>query len=245
MPRFNDMQNIQLPGAGNFQFSAIRPDKLGATEYTLVTIVVDVTSSVAAFSRELLECVKSVIGACQNSPRADNLMVRLLAFNDSRQEIHGFVPLNKIDPAGYKPLVCSGSTALYDAVYDAVAATNAYAKTLFSQDFDVNAAIYIITDGMDNCSSLRPNAIADQVRKAMKQEYLDSLITVLVGVDTRDAGVSAHLQLFQTDAQLSQFVDIADADAGNLAKLGRFVSHSISLQSQALGSGNGAQSLSF
>jgi len=245
MPRFDNMQTIQLPGAGNFQFSAIRPETLGATEYTLVTIVVDVTSSVFNFSAELLECVKSVIAACQKSPRIDNLMVRLLLFNETRQEMHGFVPLNQIDPNGYKPLQCSGATALYDAVFDAVGATNAYAKTLFSQDFDVNAAIYIITDGMDNCSSVRPKAIADQVRKAMKQEYLESLVTVLVGVDTRDAGVSAHLQLFQNDAKLTQFIDVADADPDNLAKLGSFVSQSISMQSQALGTGAASQSLSF
>lgn len=245
MPVFNNMQSIKLPGGGNFSFSAVRPDTLGATEYTLVTIVVDVTSSVADFSKELLDTVKSVINACQRNPRADNLMVRLLLFNDSRQEVHGFVPLSQIDANAYKPLKCYGATALYDAAYDAVAATNAYAKDLFAQDFDVNAAIYIITDGMDNCSGVSPAAVADQVRKAIKQEYLESLITVLVGVDTRDAGVAAHLQLFQNEAKLTQYVDVADAAPDNLAKLGNFVSKSISMQSQSLGTGSASQSLAF
>ncbi len=245
MPRFDNMQTVTLPGAGHFQFSAIRPDTLGASEYTLVTIVVDVTASVFEFRLALQDCVTSVIAACQKSPRIDNLMVRLLHFNGTRQEVHGFVPLNQIDVSAYKPLQCSGATALYDAVFDAVGATNAYAKTLFSQDFDVNAAVYIITDGMDNCSKVRPKAIAEQVRKAMKQEYLESLVTVLVGVDTHNASVSAHLQMFQSDAKLSQFVDVADADAEHLAKLGRFVSQSISLQSQALGTGVASQTLSF
>ncbi|MDM8546446.1 vWA domain-containing protein [Candidatus Venteria ishoeyi] len=245
MPRFDNMQTIQLPGAGHFQFSAARPDTLGATEYTLVTIVVDISSSVFDFRQPLLKTIKSIIGACQKSPRADNLMVRLLLFNEQRQEVHGFVPLNQIDSAQYKTLKCNGITALYDAVYDAVGATNAYAKNLFMQDFDVNAAIYILTDGMDNSSGLHPKDIADQVAVALKQEYLESLITVLVGVDTQHAGVSGYLQLFKDEAKLGQFVDVADADADNLAKLGNFVSQSISLQSQTLGTGNAAQSLRF
>lgn len=245
MPKFNHMQTIQVPGSGNFQFSAVRPEKLGATEYTLVTIVVDITSSVYDFRKELLDTLKSVVGACHRSPRVDNIMLRLLLFNEYRHEMHGFVPLNQIDPASYKPLRCSGATALYDACYDAVGATNVYAKTLFQQDFDVNAAIYILTDGMDNCSMTSPKEVAQQVRKALQEEYLESIITVLVGVGTQDAGISAHLQLFKDDAKLTQFVDVADASPDNLAKLGAFVSKSISLQSQSLGSGGVAQSLTF
>ncbi len=51
MPKFDNMQKLTVPGGGNFQFSAIRPDNLGAAEYTLVTIVVDITASVAEFAR--------------------------------------------------------------------------------------------------------------------------------------------------------------------------------------------------
>lgn len=245
MPKFNDMQTIQVPGAGNFQFSAIRPEKLGATEYTLVTMVVDVTYSVSDFKDDLLEAVKAVVRACKQNPRVDNLMVRLLTFNDNRKEIHGFVPLNQIDPDSYKPFRCTGSTALYDAVYDAVAATNQYAKTLFAQDFDVNAAVYVITDGEDNRSTVTPKDIAAQVQSAAKQEFLESLITVLIGINTGSASASAYLQLFKDEAKLNQFVDVADASPDALAKLGAFVSRSISLQSQSLGQGNGAPSLTF
>lgn len=245
MPNFNDMQTINIPGAGQFQFSAVRPDSLGASEYTLVTIVVDVSASVDNFKQELLDAIKAVIRACQHSPRADNLLVRLLSFNGQRTELHGFVPLSDIDPDAYKPLRCSGSTALYDAAYDAISATNQYARKLFDQDFDVNAAVYIITDGMDNMSGIGPKDIASQVRKALKLEYLESLITVLVGIDTRDASISGYLQLFKDEAKLTQYVDVADADAAQLAQLGQFVSHSISLQSQSLGSGAAAQSLTF
>ncbi|MDX1333382.1 MAG: alpha/beta fold hydrolase, partial [Robiginitalea sp.] len=49
-----------------------------------------------------------------------------------------------------------GMTALYDATYASVGATLAYAKRLTDQDFDVNAAVYIVTDGMDNRSATTP-----------------------------------------------------------------------------------------
>lgn len=245
MPKFDGMQTIQTPGSGQFQFSAVRPEDLGATEYTLVTIVVDVTSSVSEFSGQLLATIQSIIAACQQNARADNLMVRLLLFNDKRQEVHGFVPLSRINPNDYQKLRCHGITALYDATFDAVTATRQYAETLFAQDLDVNAAIYVITDGMDNASKITPAKIADEVKKTLKAETLESLITVLIGVNTQDAGVSAYLTLFKDEAKLSQYVDVADAGSDNLAKLGRFVSQSISLQSQALGTGGPSQLLAF
>ncbi|OQW93500.1 MAG: hypothetical protein BWK79_10800 [Beggiatoa sp. IS2] len=245
MPKFTDMQTINVPGGGNFQFSAVRPDKLGATEYTLVTMVVDISSSVSSFKKDLLECIKAIVGACQRSPRANNLMVRLLLFNDTRQEIHGFLPLNQIDPGNYQSLRCQGSTALYDSVYDAISATNVYAKTLFDQDFDVNAAVYIITDGEDNCSTVTPAMIAKQVQDAMRDEFLESLISVLVGVNASSGGSAGYLQLFQKDAQLGQFIDIASATPDTLAKLAAFVGKSISAQSQALGTGGPSQILTF
>jgi hypothetical protein len=245
MPKFDNMQTIDVPGGGNFQFSAIRPEVLGATEYTLVTIVVDTTSSVASFSKELLKTLKSVIAACQRSPRTENLMVRLLLFNNKRHEVHGFIPLSQIDVNAYQPLKCRGITALYDAVYDAVSATNLYAQTLFAQDFDVNAAIYIITDGMDNCSGIGAKEVAEQIQRAMKQEELESLITVLIGVASRSAKVRTYLQTFKDEAKLTQFVDVANANPENLAKLGSFVSKSIGMQSQALGTGAPSQSLRF
>ncbi|EIJ43479.1 von Willebrand factor type A-like protein [Beggiatoa alba B18LD] len=245
MPKFNDMQTTTLAGGGNFQFSAIRPDKLGATEYTLVTIVVDISWSVDGFKKALLACIKSIIQGCQRSPRADNLMVRLLTFNDNRQEVHGFVPLNQIDPNSYPELQCSGSTALYDACYDAIGATNTYGKTLFDQDFGVNAAVYIITDGEDNRSTVTPKMIAKQVYDISKDEFLESMITVLVGVNTGNSTASGYLQIFQTEAGLNQFVEIDAATPDKLAKLAAFVDKSIRSQSQALGTGSASQLLTF
>ncbi|MCP5425943.1 MAG: VWA domain-containing protein [Gammaproteobacteria bacterium] len=246
MPKLNanTLQTVNI-GAGNFRFSAVRPEHLGATEYTLVTIVVDVTASVAAFKKELLEAVKTAVEGCRKSPRADNLLLRLITFNTERQEVHGFKPLNAVDSKAYKPFKPHGMTALFDATYDAVTATLRYAKMLVEQDFDVNAAIYIITDGWDNSSTVGPRHIAEEIRAAYREETVENLITVLIGVNTQDATVQKALQDFKDEAELTQYLAAGAATPQKLAKLADFVSRSISVQSQALGSGQAGQSLTF
>jgi len=252
MPRLmntDNMQLINIPGPGTFQFSAIRIDDLGATEYTLVTIVVDITSSVVSFTDELLACVKNIVEACQKNPRAENLMLRLLAFNTDLHELHGFKPLSDIDPNDYKAFRPNGMTALFDAAYSGISATLEYADRLIKQDFDVNGCVYIITDGMDNASTITPNSIADKIKAALKQEEIESLVTVLVGlIDPNDSmapDIRQALTTFQVESGLTQFADIGDATPQRLAKLAQFVSQSISSQSQALGSGAAGQQLKF
>lgn len=243
------MQVIKIPGPGTFEFSAVRIDDLGAAEYTLVTIVVDITSSVIAFTDELLMCVKNIVQACQKNPRSENLMLRLLAFNTELYEIHGFKPLTEITPNDYKPFIPAGMTALYDASYSGVSATLEYADRLIKQDFDVNGCVYIITDGMDNYSTVTPHSIADKIRGALKQEEIESLVTVLVGLidpdDPQAKDIRHALTSFQVEAELTQFVDAGDATPQRLAKLAQFVSQSISSQSQVLGTGTPSRQLRF
>ncbi len=249
MPRLNNMQTINIPGPGTFNFSAVRIDDLGATEYTLATIVTDITSSVQPFAAELLKCVGMIVDACAKSPRADNLLLRLMTFNTGLYEVHGFKPLADIDPNGYKPFKPYGMTALYDAAYSGISATLEMARRLIDQDFDVNGCVYIITDGMDNASKMTPKSIADKIGAAMAKEEIESLTTVLVGlIDTKSSyakDVRQSLTTFEVEAGLSQFVDAGDATPQRLAKLAQFVSQSISQQSRALGSGAVSQPLTF
>lgn len=242
----DDMQVVTIPGGGNFQFSAVRPENLGATEYTLVSVVIDLTGSVQGFEKDLLECLKAIIKACRKSPRAENLLIRLVTFNSKIgvNEEHGFKPLSLIDENKYNTFFVDSSTNLFDAVYESIEVTMTYSKTLMDQDFNVNGAIYILTDGEDNASRFATEAkIKKQIKNVKSQEIIESLITVLVGFNTQYC--NAALALFQKDADLTQFVDAGDATPQRLAKLAAFVSKSISSQSQALGSGSPSQPLSF
>ena len=252
MPRLMataDDQVINIPGPGNFQFSAVRIEDLGATEYTLVTIVVDISGSVIGFANELLSCIKSIVGACQKSPRAENLLIRLLTFNNEVFEIHGFKNLGDIVVDDYDELRPDNMTALFDATYDGVGATLEYAKQLVDQDFDCNGAVYIITDGMDNRSKMTPTSIKEKIDDAIRKEEIESIITILVGLhdpSTRwSRDVKDSLDTFHREANLTQFLDVGEATPQKLAKLAGFVSESVSSQSQALGTGAPSQTLNF
>jgi uncharacterized protein YegL len=248
MARFvqDDMETFNIPGAGSFQFSAVRLDPVkAASEYTLVSIVLDISGSVEDYAVALKQVVQTIIEACKKSPRAENLMVRLLTFNDQLDEIHGFKLLNQIDPADYKDFKPQGMTALYDAAYSAIGATTTLSKSLIDQEYDCNGAIYIITDGMNNHSVNTPQTIKEKVAEAKKQETIESLVTVLVGI-TPDKQISSYLESFKDEAGLNAYVDLGEATPGKLAKLAQFVSRSISSQSKSLGTGTSSnQSLVF
>jgi len=237
MPRLDKSDSQTHQVGGGFQFSAIRPEELGASEYTLVTLVVDTTASVEEFRDDLLAAVQAAVGGCRHSPRADHLLLRLLTFNTTRSEIHGFRPVSDIDPAAYAPFQPAGMTALYDAVYDAVLATNRYARLLSAQDFQVNAALYIVTDGADNSSRVGPRHIAEELRGALREEVLASLHTVLVGINTATGSVRQHLERFRVEAGLKEFLPVSEATPERLAALAAYVSRSVNVQSQLLASG--------
>lgn len=252
MPRLmaqNDTQTIAIPGAGGFQFSGVKIDDLGATEYTLATMVVDISGSVSPFRTELLECIKAVVGACKKNPRAENILFRLLLFNSNLTEVHGFLNLGDIDPDQYDELQPDGMTALFDATYDAVGATVEYGKLLVEQDFDVNGVVFVVTDGMNNRGTMTPNEIKKKVDDCLSKEELLSLLTILIGLNDPNLDwspeIKVALETFEKDANLSQFVDVGDATPENLAKLGNFVSESISSSSNALAQGVPSQTLNF
>lgn len=252
MPRLmaqNDTQTIAIPGPGNFQFSGVKIDDLGATEYTLATMVVDISGSVSPFKHELLGCIKSVVAACKLHPRADNVLFRLLLFNSTVQEVHGFLNLGDVDADQYDPLDPDGMTALFDAYYDAVGGTVEYGKLLVAQDFDVNGIVIGVTDGMNNRGTMTPNEIKKKQESALAKEEIESLNTILIGLNDPQLDwapeVQRSLSEFHVDAGITQFIDIGDATPENLAKLGNFVSESISSQSNALGTGSPSVTLNF
>lgn len=238
-----DSNSLQTTQIANFSFSGVRPEKLGSTEYTLVTLVIDKTGSVSGFNQQLLAMKQAVVQACHRSPRANYLMLRSTEFNERVDEEHGFMELTRVDPALYQAPRCSGSTALFDATRNAVMATNAYARLLSDQDFSVNALVVVVTDGDDNCSHYSRSEVATELGTGVQQEWLESLNVILVGVNA--SCYKRQLQAFKDDAGLTQYVDVGDATPEKLAQLAQFVSRSISAQSQSLGTGGASQTLVF
>lgn len=228
-----------LNAGSNYKFSATKLDDLGASEYTLVTIVLDTSYSVESYERELRECLKTVFKACDKSPRRDNLLIRVVEFNDTLREYHGFKLLGSIQESDYDNAVSiGGSTALFDACDEAIRATATYGKQLTSQDYLCNALVVVITDGENNRGQIMtPDPIKKAVLAARREENLESLLTILVGVTGDNNSLNAYLQDVKDGGGFTQYVSIGTATPGKIAKLAEFVSNSISSTSSALGTG--------
>ena len=249
MPRLmggdDGMQQHKL--AGNFTFSGKRLTALGASEYTLATIAVDETGSTVGFKDELRKMLETAVNACKKSPRSDNLLLRVVYFSSSYpngvKEVHGFKPLAEIDVSKYPDLDPGGWTPLCDAVYSAVGAMNKYGEELAEQDFDANGIGFVITDGGENSSVATMNMVKEELSTSVTGEKLESMVTVLIGINTTVDSVKRALAKFQKDAGMTQYIDAGEATPGKLAKLAQFIDQSISSQSQALGTGGPSQNI--
>jgi len=247
----NDNQETHSIGGSHFKFSAAKIDSLGASEYTLVTIVADVSGSVEPYAADIEAVLKHVVVSCRGTPghpnpRADNLMLRVVLFNNTVTEWHGFKPLPDCNEGDYKGAIDpGGGTALFDATYSAVEAMVQYGAELIKNDYQVNAALFVITDGEDNTSKTTAKMVAKAFAKAKTGEKLESLMSVLIGVNTDQTNLNTFLDFFQKESGFQQYVAIGQADAKTLAKLGGFISMSIASQSKSLASGGASKSLTF
>ncbi len=247
MPRFDNptMDTHPLPGS-TYAFSAARPTDLGASEYTLVSMAADCSSSVSGFAKDIERCVSEVVRSCGRSPRSDNLMLRFTTFNHQVREVHGYRPLIACDPGDYTGSIrASGSTALCDAAYTAVQSLCTYGAQLEGHDFDVNGIVFVITDGAENASRAKPGQVKKAIAAARKRAQLSSLVTVLVGVGVADSGLSQMLDEFRKKAGFDRYVELDKADAATLASLADFVSKSIAVQSKALATGGSQPAIGF
>lgn len=249
MPRLANLADEKTAQSFNtqFQFSFQDISSLGATEYTLATTVVDASSSVSPFEKDLVACLKASAESLKKSPRSENLLVRMTQFANKSQELHGFRELKHISISDYDTILhVGGNTALYDGCLDAIEATRTMGDQLQKMDYIANAVIFIITDGQENHSSLcsSADAIKKAIQETMQAEKLESITTILIGIGS-DPSVMHYLENFKKEAGITQFVMMGDASPSNLAKLAAFMSKSTSSASQALGTGQPSQLLNF
>lgn len=246
MPLIDDDMEQHTLGGGGYGFTGQRIESLTAPQYTLVTLFVDVTGSVLDFKQELKDMIKTAIDSCKKSPYSENILVRVVFFSTKYQsglyEVHGFKKLSEINIADYPEIEPGGWTPLYDAVYSALGSSLVYGQQLYDADFGVNAIAFIITDGGDNASAATPKMIKEQMQKAISGETIESLVSVLIGINAKD--YLRELEAFKAAADLTHFIDAGDATPASLAKIADFISQSVSSQSQAAGTGGPSQNIS-
>jgi uncharacterized protein YegL len=246
MPKISNQSGaIVKSNAGHFGFSAVKVGDLKDTEYTLATIITDVSGSVGAFKDALEAALKEIVDACRSSPRADNLLLRVVTFGSNVSEMHPWELLNNINPDDYTgKLQIGGMTALYDGCINGIEAVSNYGQDLSKQDYAVNGIIFVLTDGDENDSKFSDSRFVKQALEAtVSGENLESCLSFLIGVNMTDPHMAQRLQDFQKEVGFTDFIKLDDASSNTLKKLAKFVSSSISSQSQALGSGGASKAI--
>lgn len=231
-----------------YQFSGQNIDSVGATELTLVTIAIDKSYSVKDFKNEIEKCVQEIIKTLSSTgnPRRHNLMLRVLTFNDYIVEVHGFKSLLTCKPEDYIDFINpSGGTSLFEATDNAIESVLQYGEQLLKKDYIANAIVFVITDGMDTSRWGSPTLIGDKIKESCLKEKLESILTILIGVNVNDSYVIDVLNKFKSDARFDHFKDIKNADKKSMSDLVGFVSQNIVAQSQKLGTGGPSQIITF
>ena len=233
----NPLVQHDLTGS-SYGYSAADMENLAATEYTLINICVDVSISVSSYKQQMEEVIANIVKSCQPpNPKSDNLMIRLVAFSDDLEEIHGFKQLPDCNLSDYQNcLHIHGSTALFDALINSTQATINYANNLYDEDYDTNGIVIVITDGVNYTDSTTcEQDVTNEIEK-LNTSKLDSCMIILVGI-SNCVSTDKYLANLKKAANITQYVSIDEASEENFRKLENFLSQSIISQSKSLGSG--------
>lgn len=238
----------------SFTFSGIEIEKLTGGQYTLVNILFDQSGSVSEFKSDLEKTLKIVIDSCKKSPQAETLLARVVGFksdyynNPTFDEIHGFTNLSNISDDQYVNRIRpDGCTPLYDAVGNALETIETYGKQLDTNDYAVNGICFVLTDGCENASKVykRASDIKNTLSRIRRDESLQSIQAILIGINDDDVSIKAFLDAFNKEVGFDSYISLGQVNANKLAKLAKWISQSISSQSQSLTSGGPSQPIDF
>ena len=164
-------------------------EDLVASDVTLVTVLVDASSSIAGSGLEqaIRDGQNALIDAFAASRERHSVLLATWTFNDEIRVVHSYVPIDdatRLDAANYAGV---GATHLYDTWCDALGANVAYAQRLRDGGTPCRSIVVVITDGED-CGSRRSAADCARISKDLLAS--EQFVLAFVGVGS-DAGFRA------------------------------------------------------
>ena len=137
---------------------------LNGDQVTLILRIIDATPSLGAFRNEMMQAAQLCVEALMESKAGDEMLMSTWTFNSlGFNVLEGFVKLEDVTPLTDQNYRLDGITNLYDTVYTALTDPQAsiigYAENLRKSGIRVKATVLVLTDGMDNDSSITPNKI--------------------------------------------------------------------------------------
>ena len=132
---------------------------------TELVFLLDRSGSMAGLESDTIGGFNSLI---EKQRREDGeCFVSTVLFDHERQVLHDRVPLSKIAPMTEKDYTVRGTTALLDAIGEAIHHIGNIHKYARPEDVPAHTLFVITTDGMENASCLYT---ADEVRAMVKRE---------------------------------------------------------------------------
>lgn len=172
-----DLGKMVVAGA-----AGIDAEDIQASDVTLITLVIDASSSIGSRGLERAVCdgQRLLLDAFAGAKEKDAVLVALWTFQSDATVVHSYVPVDdatRLEPG--QSYVLGGTTHLYDTFIDASAANVAYAQQLRDAGTPVRSIVVVITDGED-VGSRRParacKRLADDLLKS------EQFVLAFVGV---------------------------------------------------------------
>jgi len=178
------MEDVNF-NVGGLKFNNFNPDDIQSEETINCVFVVDISPSIEEFEDELNAAFNDFVQEMQKSHVADRLMVSIVEFCETVSVKNGFMPILNLPAMKFK---ASGSgTAIFDAVNEGVKNAVNYRETLQNSGINTKTLVFILTDGMDNSSGLKADAIKQLLENITSDEKnAFSFTTILFGIGKRN-----------------------------------------------------------
>lgn len=209
----------------NLTYNNFNPDEIQVEETINAVFVVDISPSIESYVNDLNNAFNDFTATMQKSHVAEQLLVSLVEFNEKVSIKSGFQPIKQIPVMQFQP---SGKgTALYQATYQALHLATDYRNNLEASGVVAKTLIFIITDGMDNSSSVSASKVKKTLQDILqKEQNAFSFTTILFGV-----GSAAEFSKAQKDMGIQHLAKVGTTGA-EIRKMINFISQSITNTSQ-------------
>jgi hypothetical protein len=205
-------------------------EDIEASDVTLVTVLIDASSSIAASGLEqaIRDGQNALLDAFAKSREKESILVATWTFNDELRVVHSYVPVDdavRLDAGNYAGV---GATHLYDTWCDALAANVAYAQRLRDGGTPCRSIVVVITDGED-CGSRRTTGDCAKISRDLLASEQFVLAFVGVGPDAGFRSVAKRMGIPDKCVEVQ-----AQATPKNLRQVFHMVSQSAIRASQGL-----------
>lgn len=159
-------------------------EDLTAADVTLVTVLIDASSSIAdrGLEKAVREGQNALLDAFAGAKERDAVLLACWTFSGTMDVLHSYVPVEDATRLDAKNYRACGSTALYDTWCNALAANVAYAQRLRDGGTPTRSVVVVVTDGED-VGSNRTAADCARLSRDLLASELFTLALVGVGTD--------------------------------------------------------------